>query len=97
MTDQTRNLNHIAGLIDNWRTARGKEAEWRQAKEELAAVITQHLDGAETGTIDGVPTISLKTVKETRLNQKLLRSMHPDVFAECCETSEKSTGLRIID
>lgn len=89
-------LDPIKSVVDNWRSARAKEAEWKQAKEELAAVITQHLGDAEVGTIAGVPVLSLRRGQETRLNQELLKRLHPDVFAACCETREKSTGLRII-
>jgi len=89
-------LDNIKTIVDNWRTARAKEAEWKQAKEELAAVIAQCIGDHEIGTIDGVPALSLKALEENRLNYNLLKQRHPDIYAECCETTEKSSGLRIV-
>ena len=94
MSDAAKPLDDIATVVANWRAARAKEAEWKKAKEELAAAIAKHLDGAEIGTLNGAPALTLKTIKETRLNQQLLQKLYPDVFAECCEVKEKSTGLR---
>lgn len=96
MTDNTTPLDTIAAVVDNWRAARTKEAEWKKAKEELAAVILAALGDAETGTIDGQPILSHKRIKKTGLSQTLLKQLHPDVFAECLETKETSSGLRLI-
>lgn len=92
----TQPIDNIAAVVDNWRAARAKEAEWKKAKEELAAAIVTALDGAETGTINGQPVVSHKRIKKTALSQALLKQLHPDVFVECTETKESNSGLRLV-
>jgi hypothetical protein len=96
-SEDIKPLDEIATVVDNWRAARAKEAEWKRAKEELAAAILAVLGDAELGTIAGRPVVSYKRIKKTALSQKLLQRLHPDVFAECVETTESNTGLRLVE
>jgi len=95
-TDQ-KELDELAGVIANWRAAKTKAAEWKTAADELSAVIVTALGDAEIGTVDGKPIVSYKRFKKTALSQKLLKQLHPDVFAECTETTESSSGLRLVE
>ena len=95
-SDSTKPLDEIATVVANWQAARAKEAEWKRAKEELAAVIVTMLGDAELGTVNGRPVVSYRRIKKTALSQQLLQQLHPDVYAECLQITETNSGLRVV-
>lgn len=52
------------------------------------AAIQEALGADDIGLLDGIPVVTWKTSKRTSLDQKLLKSLHPEVYEECKSTTE---------
>lgn len=81
-------LNHVAHWREVYLAAKASEAE----AKALAAAARDELLGAlgdtETvGMIDGKVAVSREESKRTALSQALLKRLHPEVAAECMETT----------
>ena len=74
--------------IERYRAAQAAIKKWEEVKAAARAEIEKALGEAETGTVYGIPVVTYKHVKSNRLNQELLKTLHPDVHAECMEISE---------
>jgi len=85
-------LDALRAQVEILRHVKQREAELKelkaQAREQIEELMA-HSD-ADEGTIDGRPVISWRHYKRKALNQKLLKQLHPDVYAECEDTTEYS-------
>ena len=83
-----RDLTELAHWREVYLAAKDAKAEaaalMDQAKDELLAGLG---DVETVGEIDGKIAVSREESKRTALSQKLLRELHPDVHAECMETT----------
>jgi hypothetical protein len=81
-------LNHLAHWREVYLSAKAAEAEAKalaqQAKDELLGALG---DTETVGMIDDKVAVSREDVKRTALSQSLLKRLHPDVAAECMETT----------
>lgn len=86
------NLDALRAQVEILRHVKQREAELKELKAEAREQIEELMaqDGADEGTLDGKPVISWRSYKRKALNQKLLKALHPDVYAECEDTTEYS-------
>ena len=60
--------------------------------EDAAKSAIQELMGShDSGYLDGREVFTWKTAKANKLDQKLLKQLHPDIAAECMGLSEVRT------
>ena len=64
-------------------------------EEKAKAVVQEALGDNEIGTLDGHQVVTWKRSKRNSLSQRLLKQPHPDVYAECVETTEVRTSRRV--
>lgn len=83
-------ITELRGHIDLMRHARAEISKWSEAEKSAKAAIDEALGGEDEGTVDGVVVIKRTRVKTNRLDQKLLKSLYPEVAAECMSMSESS-------
>lgn len=93
MTDNTMtsigdSVEVDADALHRYRQAREQIATWTEIADQARARLEQQLGERQTGTVDGLPVIRWARVKSTRLDQTLVKSLHPGVHAECQTTSE---------
>lgn len=81
------NLDDLAGHIETIRQIKAKQDELAAVRAELEQAVKDRLGNAESGTISGQPVVCWKHGKRTALSQKILKDLHPLVYAECCETT----------
>lgn len=85
-------LADVRAHVEILQFCRNERAKLAARLDELEAgakaAIQEAMGGDDTGTLDGATVITWKTTKRTALDQKLLKSLHPEVFAECVSTSE---------
>lgn len=83
-----KDLNHLAHWREVYLAAKDAKAEagalMDQAKDELLGGLG---DIETVGMIDDKIAVSREESKRTSLSQKLLKELHPDVHAECMETT----------
>ncbi len=88
----TTDLSSVRAQVEILQFCRSERAKLAARIDELEAgakaAIQEAMGGDDTGTLDGATVITWKTSKRTSLDQKLLKSLHPEVFAECMATSE---------
>lgn len=89
-------ITELRGHVDLMRHARAKKAEWTEVEKAAKAAIDEGLAGDDEGAVDGVVVIKRTRIKSNRLDQKLLKSLHPEVAAECMSVSE-STRIDLVD
>lgn len=77
-----------AKAVERYRAAKAAIKQWEDVAAKARAEIEKALGENETGTVRGVPVVSWKHVKSTRLDQGLLKKLHPEVHAECMVVSE---------
>ncbi|AOT23794.1 hypothetical protein SEA_HURRICANE_56 [Mycobacterium phage Hurricane] len=80
-------LSEVKGHVDLLRHARGEKAKWAEVEKMAKAAIEEALDGADEGEIGGQVVVRRKEIKSNKLDQRLLKSLHPDVVAECTAVS----------
>ena len=100
MTNETQDapLDPIAEWYGKFVRARELERQAKEIREEARALIGDYLinQGAEYGTIGGVPRIRYRTYTERRFNTKRFYADHPDLAEEYYEESTKRR-MEIID
>ena len=80
-------LDHIKAHVDILKFVAAKEAELKEMKERSRAAVEEALGSNELGTIDGEPVVRWSHQKVNRLNQKALKSDHPEIVAEYTEAN----------
>lgn len=85
-----------AELVEALRNARAQEAQWAEIAGTLRSKLEELIGEHETATVNGQPAIRWTRVKSTRLNQTLLKSLHPDAYAEC-QTVSTSRRFTLVD
>ncbi len=73
-------------LIEQYERAKAAEHEALSIKEEASNKLKELMGKHEVG-LTGDRTVSWKTVKSERLNSKLLKAEHPDIYKKYLETS----------
>lgn len=88
----TADLTPVRAQIELLTYCRNERAKLAARIDELEAsakaTIQEALGEQETGVLDGIPVVTWKTTKRTSLDQKLLKSLHPEVYEECKSTTE---------
>jgi len=75
-------ISHLRGHIDLLRSVRAQMAQLKEIEDQTKAAIQEALGDSDEGTIDGAVAVTYRYVKSSRLDQKLLAKLHPDVLAE---------------
>lgn len=83
MTAPANAVEIPAPLVNELRHARAQIAKWQEIADAYRSTIEQLMGQHDTATVDGQPVVHWTHVKSTRLDQSLLKSLHPEVFAEC--------------
>lgn len=82
------NLDELRAQVEILRWAKERKAEIAEVEKTARAAVEEALGDNDAGTVDGFLVISWKAHKRTALDQKLLKSLYPDVDAECRTTTE---------
>ncbi|AFN37749.1 hypothetical protein FGG44_gp58 [Mycobacterium phage MacnCheese] len=80
-------LSALKGHVDLMRHARTEKAKWADVEKQAKAAIEEALGDADEGEIGGQVVVRRKEIKSNKLDQSLLKSLHPDVVAECTSSS----------
>ncbi len=80
-------ISGIKGHVELLRHARTEKAKWAEVEKAAKAAIDEALAGDDEGKVDGQVVVRRKEIKSNKLDQGLLKRMHPDVAAECTTTS----------
>ncbi|ASR85562.1 hypothetical protein SEA_SYRA333_61 [Mycobacterium phage Syra333] len=89
-------ISAIKGHVDLLRHARGEKAKWADIEKAAKAAIEEALGADDEGEIGGEVVVRLNRSKVNRLDTKLVKSLYPDVAAECMSTSS-STRLDLVE
>lgn len=87
-TDQPVKLDDIAGQLAALTLIKAKQAELKEAREEIEQAIKDRLGEAEQGAVAGVVVATYKHIKRTALDQAALKAEQPNVHAEYMVTTE---------
>ena len=89
-------LTHLAALVAAYNDTDEQVKELEARKKEIRAVIEEALGDKETGTVNGAPVVRWTYVKTSRLDQTLLKELHPRAYAECqtVTTARRFTPVR---
>ncbi|QXO13983.1 hypothetical protein SEA_ILLUMINE_58 [Mycobacterium phage Illumine] len=88
-------ISAVKGHVDLLAHARIEKKKWEEIEKNAKAAIDEALGGDDEGTVDGQVIIKRSRTKVSRLSGKLVESLHPEVFAECLDTSEQ-TRLSVV-
>jgi predicted phage-related endonuclease len=88
MPNMSKDLEPLRAQVAILRFVKAKKAELALLESNARAAIEELLGDDEEGTLDGAAAVRWKTLKRTSLNQKLLKELHPEVAAECQDTTE---------
>ncbi|QFP94843.1 hypothetical protein SEA_MARSHAWN_57 [Mycobacterium phage Marshawn] len=80
-------ISAVKGHLDLLRHAKAEKAKWAEVEKAARAAIDEALGVEPEGTVDGEVVVRLKEIKSSKLDQGLLKKLHPDVAAECTTTS----------
>ncbi|ASR85259.1 hypothetical protein I5H06_gp45 [Mycobacterium phage SirPhilip] len=80
-------ISAVKGHVDLMMHARAEKAKWAEVEKAAKAAIDEALGTDDEGTIGGQVVVRRKEIKSNKLDQGLLKSLHPDVAAECTTTS----------
>lgn len=89
-------LSHVKGEVDLLGYVKRERSRLNEIESYAKPVVVEALGGADEGTIGDKVVVRQKQIKTNRLDQKLLKSLHPEIHAECMSVSE-STRFEVID
>ncbi|AXH46896.1 hypothetical protein I5G67_gp058 [Mycobacterium phage Aminay] len=81
-------ISAVRQHVEILKYVKAEKAKLTEIESAARAVVEEALGDDETGAIDGEPVVRNKFVKSNRLDQKLLKSLHPEIAAECMAVSE---------
>lgn len=89
-------LDDLAPMIELYREAGSKIAEWTEIRDKVRAAIEQRMGEHETGTVAGQPVVRWVHVTSNRVDTTLLKANHPDVYRACVtpQTSRRFTVVQ---
>lgn len=88
-------VSEIKGHIDLLAHARIEKKKWEEIEKNAKAAIDEVLGGDDEGMVDGQVVVKRTRNKVTRLSGRLVQSLHPEVYAECLDSSEQ-TRLTVV-
>lgn len=88
-------LSHVKGEVDLLAYVKRERARLNEIEQYAKPVVVEALAEDDEGTIAGEVVVRQKHIKTNRLDQKLLKSLHPEVHAECMSVSE-STRFEVV-
>lgn len=88
-------ISEVKGHVDLLAHARIEKKKWEEIEKNAKAAIDEALGGDDEGTVGEQVVVKRSRTKVTRLNGKLVQSLHPEVYAECLDTSEQ-TRLSVV-
>ncbi|APD18220.1 hypothetical protein SEA_HAMMY_57 [Mycobacterium phage Hammy] len=80
-------ISEVKGHVDLLAHARAEKAKWAEIEKAAKAAIEEALGADDEGTIGGQVVVRRKEIKSNKLDQGLLKRMHPEVAAECTAAS----------
>ncbi|QNJ58278.1 hypothetical protein SEA_ELLIE_53 [Mycobacterium phage Ellie] len=89
-------ISEIKGHIDLLAHARAEKAKWADVEKAAKAAIEEALGADDEGTIGGQVVVRRQHIKTNRLDGKLVKSLYPDVAAECMSAST-STRVDLVE
>lgn len=89
-------LSHLKGEVDLLGYVKRERARLKEIEDHVKPKIIEALGSEDVGTINGQVVVTIKHVKSNKLDQKLLKSLHPEVHAECMSITE-STRFEVKD
>ncbi|AAD17621.1 hypothetical protein TM4_54 [Mycobacterium phage TM4] len=89
-------ISSVKGHVDLLRYVKAEKAKLKEIEDAAKAAVEEALGGDDEGTIDGEVVVRRKRIKSNRLDQKLLKSLHPEAHAECMSMSE-STRFEVVE
>jgi predicted phage-related endonuclease len=81
-------LEELRWAVETLRWVRDRKAEIKDVEDKARDAVEQALGDADAGALDGHEVITWKHHKRTALDQRVLKSAFPEVYAECVRTSE---------
>ncbi|AYR01124.1 hypothetical protein SEA_LEMOND_59 [Mycobacterium phage LeMond] len=82
-----KDISALRAQVDLLAYAKAEKAKWADVEKAAKAAIEEALDGADEGEVDGTVVVRRKEIKSMKLDQGLLKRLHPDVAAECTAAS----------
>ncbi|MFA4083641.1 hypothetical protein ONA92_18255 [Mycobacteroides salmoniphilum] len=89
-------LSHVKGEVDLLGYVKRERARLKEIEDYAKPAVIEALGVDDEGTINGEVVARRKHIKTNRLDQSLLKSLHPEVHAECMSVSE-STRFELVD
>ena len=81
-------LNELRRHVEVLKLIKMEKARLSDLEGAARAAIEDALGGDEVGEIDGREVVRWRHVKSSRVDTKLLKSLYPDVAAECTTAVE---------
>lgn len=83
-------ITQLSGYVDLLRYCKTEKARLNEIEKNTRSIIEETLDAARSdeGLIDGQPAVKRKRIKRSAISVRLVKELHPDVAAECTETTE---------
>ncbi|ARQ95498.1 hypothetical protein I5G81_gp59 [Mycobacterium phage Shandong1] len=89
-------ISAVKGHVDLLAHARSEKAKWAEIEKAAKAAIEEALGADDEGEVDGQVVVRRTQIKTNRLDTKLVKSLYPDVAAECMSASA-STRVELVD
>ncbi|MGH3954449.1 MAG: hypothetical protein ACRDTI_10480 [Mycobacterium sp.] len=89
-------LSHVKGEVDLLGYVKRERARLKEIEDHVKPKVLEALGSDDVGTINGKVVVTIKHIKSNKLDQKLLKSLHPDVFEECKGIGE-SARFELVD
>ncbi|QAX95596.1 hypothetical protein I5H03_gp050 [Mycobacterium phage Nibb] len=78
-----RDISQVKMHVELLRHAKGEKAKWADVEKAAKAAIEEALGESYEGTVDGEIVVRRKEIKSMKLDQGLVKTLHPEVAAEC--------------
>lgn len=81
-------ISHVAQHVEILRHVKAEQSRLKEIEAAARAMIEDAIGDDEVGTVDGKVVVTFKHIKSNRLDQGLLKSLHPDVYEDCKAVGE---------